>query len=34
MEIDLKELLHLDNSADGFDNVAEGLQVSCFLMER
>lgn len=31
---ELKELLPLDSSADGFDNVGEALHVSSFLLER
>lgn len=34
VDVDLKELLPLDSSADGFDNVGEALHVSSFLMER
>src|SRR5262249_16972552 len=34
VEIDLKELLPLDTSAHGFDNVGAALHVSSFLMER
>ena len=34
IEIDLKELLPQDTSADGFDNVGEALHTSSFLMER
>ncbi len=32
--VELKELLPLDNSADGFDNVGDALHISSFLMER
>lgn len=32
--VDLKELLPLDSSADGFDNVGDALHVSSFLMDR
>jgi Protein of unknown function (DUF1592)/Protein of unknown function (DUF1588)/Protein of unknown function (DUF1587)/Protein of unknown function (DUF1585)/Protein of unknown function (DUF1595)/Planctomycete cytochrome C len=34
IEIDLKELLPLDTSAHGFDNIGEALHTSSFLMER
>jgi hypothetical protein len=34
VDIELQELLPLDNSANGFDNVGEALHVSSFLMER
>src|SRR5262249_55930961 len=34
ISIDLKELLPQDGSAGGFDNVAEALHLSSFLMER
>src|SRR5712691_3167937 len=34
IEVDLKELLPLDSSAGGFDNVGEALHVSSFLMEK
>jgi hypothetical protein len=34
VEIDLKEMLPLDTSAHGFDNIGEALHVSSFLMER
>jgi len=34
IEVDLKDLLPLDSSAGGFDNVGEALHVSSFLMER
>ncbi len=32
--VDLKDLLPVDSSANGFDNVAEALHTSSFLMER
>jgi hypothetical protein len=34
VEVDLKELLPVDTSAHGFDNIGEALHVSSFLMER
>ena len=34
VDVDLKELLPLDSSADGFDNVGEALHTSSFLMEK
>src|SRR5712691_11203712 len=34
VEVDLKEMLPLDTSAHGFDNVGDALHVSSFLMER
>src|SRR5205807_6440161 len=34
VEIDLKEMLPLDTSAHGFDNIGDALHVSSFLMER
>ena len=34
VEVDLKELLPLDSSADGFDNVGAALHISSFVMER
>lgn len=34
IKLDLKEMLPADTSADGFDNNAEALHVSSFLMER
>lgn len=34
VNVDFQELLPMDNSADGFDNVGESLHVSSFLMER
>jgi mono/diheme cytochrome c family protein len=34
IEINLKEMLPMDTSADGFDNSSEALHVSSFLMER
>jgi hypothetical protein len=34
VQVDLKELLPVDTSANGFDNVGEALHVSSFLMER
>lgn len=34
IEADLKELLPLDSSAEGFDNVGEGLHTSSFLLDR
>lgn len=34
IEIDLKELLPLDTSAHGFDNIGEALHTSSFLIER
>jgi cytochrome c553 len=34
VDLELKELLPLDTSADGFDNIGEALHVSSFLMER
>ena len=34
IDVDLKELLPLDNSAGGFDNVGEALHISSFLMDR
>ncbi len=34
IDVDLQELLPLDSSAGGFDNVGEALHVSSFLMER
>src|SRR5207253_4094999 len=34
VDIELRELLPLDGSANGFDNVGEALHVSSFLMER
>ncbi len=34
VKVDFQELLPLDSSADGFDNVGEALHVSSFLMER
>lgn len=34
VQLDLQELLPVDSSADGFDNVGEALHVSSFLMER
>lgn len=34
IEVDLQELLPQDSSADGFDNVADALHVSSFLMDR
>jgi mono/diheme cytochrome c family protein len=34
VDVDLKDLLPLDTPAHGFDNVAEALHVSPFLMER
>ena len=34
VKVDFEELLPLDSSADGFDNVGEALHVSSFLMER
>ncbi len=34
VQAELKELLPLDSSADGFDNVGDALHVSSFLLER
>lgn len=34
IEVELKELIPVDSSADGFDNVGEALHTSSFLMER
>ncbi len=34
IDVELKELLPIDSSAGGFDNVGEALHVSSFLMER
>lgn len=34
VDIQLKEILPLDSSADGFDNVGEALHTSSFLMEK
>ena len=34
IDVDLKELLPLDSSAGGFDNVGEALHISSFLMDR
>jgi hypothetical protein len=34
VKVDLKELLPQDSSSEGFDNVADALHVSSFLMER
>jgi len=34
VKVDFQELLPLDSSAEGFDNVGESLHVSSFLMER
>jgi hypothetical protein len=34
IEIDLKEMLPLDTSAHGFDNIADALHTSSFLMDR
>ena len=34
VDVDLKELLPLDSSAGGFDNVGEALHISSFLMDR
>ncbi len=34
IEIDVKDLLPLDSSAGGFDNVGDAMHVSSFLMER
>src|SRR5262249_36633708 len=34
VEIDLQEMLPLDTSAHGFDNIGEALHVSSFLMDR
>jgi len=34
IEVDLQELLPMDSSAAGFDNVAEALHTSSFLMEK
>src|SRR5262245_58214871 len=34
VDVDLKDLLPADSSADGFDNVGEALHLSSFLMER
>ena len=34
IDIELKELLPADGSADGFDNVGEALHTSSFLMEK
>ena len=34
IDVDLKDLLPLDSSAGGFDNVGEALHTSSFLMER
>ena len=34
IDVDLKELLPLDSSAGGFDNVGEALHISSFLMEK
>ena len=34
VDIDLKELLPMDSSAGGFDNVGEALHISSFLMDR
>ena len=34
IEVELKEMLPEDSSADGFDNVGEALHVSSFLLER
>ena len=34
IEFELKEMLPLDTSADGFDNVGEALHTSSFLLER
>ncbi len=34
VKVELKELLPLDSSRDGFDNVGEALHVSSFLMEK
>lgn len=34
VQVDLREMLPLDTSSNGFDNVGEALHVSSFLMER
>lgn len=34
VQVEIKELLPLDSSLDGFDNVGEALHVSSFLMEK
>jgi hypothetical protein len=34
VDVELKELLPLDSSASGFDNIADALHTSSFLMER
>ena len=34
IEVELKDLLPLDSSAEGFDNVGDALHVSSFLMEK
>ncbi len=34
VDVDLKELLPLDSSAGGFDNVGEALHISSFLLDR
>ena len=34
VDVDLKDLLPVDTSTNGFDNSAEALHVSSFLMER
>lgn len=34
VKVELKELLPLDSSSDGFDNVGQALHVSSFLMEK
>ena len=34
IEVELKELLPLDSSAEGFDNVGDALHISSFLMEK
>jgi hypothetical protein len=33
IQVELKDLLPLDNSAGGFDNVGDALHVSSFLMD-
>src|SRR5262245_1875310 len=34
IDVDLKEMLPIDSSADGFDNVGDALHTSSFLMEK
>ena len=34
IDVELKELLAMDSSPDGFDNVGDALHISSFLMER